>query len=62
MYRGIRNKIQVGTVVMAKVGALEDQVRGVSSRWLSKEFTGVVEVYSGYLGQRKRYFLIVILI
>ena len=36
------NKIVVGTVVKAKIGDLEEEVRVVSARRMRKEFTGVV--------------------
>ena len=47
------NKIVVGTVVKAKIGELEEEVRVGSSRRMRKELTGVVQDISG-----KRRFLV----
>ena len=44
------NKIVVGTVVKAKIGELEEEVRAGSSRRTRKELTGVVQ---GVLGRRR---------
>ena len=41
------NKIVVGTVVKSKIGELEEDVRAVSSRSMSEELTGVVQVILG---------------
>ena len=41
--KGRGNKIVVGTVVKAKIGELEEEVRVGSSRRIRKEFTGVVQ-------------------
>ena len=43
----------VGTVVKAKIGELEDEVRVGSSRRMRKELTGVVQGFS-----RRRRFLV----
>ena len=41
------NKIVVGTVVKAKIGELEEEVRVGSARRMRKELTGVVQAISG---------------
>ena len=41
------NKIVVGTVVKAKIGELEEEVRVGISRRMRKELTGVVQGVSG---------------
>ena len=51
--KGRGNKIVVGTVVKAKTGELEEEVRVVSARRMRKELTGVVQDISG-----KRRFLV----
>ena len=43
--KGVGNKIVVGTVVKAKIGELEDEVRVCSSIRMRKEFTGVVQYF-----------------
>ena len=48
--KGKGNKIVVGTVVKAKIGELEEEVRVGSSRRMRKELTGVVQ---GVLGRRR---------
>ena len=45
--KGRGNKIVVGTVVKAKIGELEEEVRVGSSRRTRKELTGVVQGVSG---------------
>ena len=45
--KGRGDNIVVGTVVKAKSGELEEEVRAVSSRRTRKEFTGVVQGVSG---------------
>ena len=45
--KGRGNKIMVGTVVKAKNGELEEEVRVGSSRRMRKELTGVVQSVSG---------------
>ena len=45
--KGRGNKIAVGTVVKAKIGELEEEVRVGSSRSMRKELTGVVQGVSG---------------
>ena len=45
--QGRGNNILVGTVVKAKVGELEEEVREGFLRILRKELTGVVQVVSG---------------
>ena len=47
---GRGNKIVVGTVVKAKIGELEEEVRVGSARSMMKELTGVVQAI---LGKRK---------
>ena len=49
--KGRGNKILVGTVVKAKIGELDEEVRAGSSRRMRKELTGVVQGVSG----RKRF-------
>ena len=44
--KGGGNKIVVGTVVKAKIGELEEEVRRGSSRRMRKELTGVVQCLS----------------
>ena len=51
--KGRGNNIVVGTVVKAKIGELEEEVRVGSSRRMSKELTVVVQAISG-----KRRFLV----
>ena len=51
--KGRGNKIVVGTVVKAKIGELEEEVRVGSARRMRKELTGVVQAISG-----KRRFLV----
>ena len=51
--KGRGRKIVVGTVVKAKIGKLEEEVRVGSSRRTRKELTGVVQDVSG-----KRRFLV----
>ena len=51
--RGRGDKIVVGTVVKAKIGELEEEVRVCSSRRMRKELTGLVQCVSG-----KRRFLV----
>ena len=51
--KGSGNKIVVGTVVKAKTGELEEEVRVGSARRMRKELTGVVQAISG-----KRRFLV----
>ena len=41
--KGRGNKIVVGTVVKAKIGELEEELRAGSSRRMMKELTGVVQ-------------------
>ena len=41
--KGRGNKIVVGTVVKAKIGELEEEVRVDSSRRMRKELSGVVQ-------------------
>ena len=41
--KGKGNKIVEGTVVKAKIGELEEEVRAGNSRRMRKEFTGVVQ-------------------
>ena len=41
------NNIVEGTVVKAKIGDLEEEVRAGNSRRMSKELTGVVQGVSG---------------
>ena len=41
--KGRGNEIAVGTVVKAKIGWLEEEVRVGSSRRMRKELTGVVQ-------------------
>ena len=48
--KGMGNKIVVGTVVKAKIGELEEELRVGSSRRMVKELTGVVQ---GVLGRRR---------
>ena len=48
--KGGGNKIVVETVVMAKIGKLEEEVRVDSSRKMRKELTGV---FQGFLGGRR---------
>ena len=45
--KGWGNKILVGTVLKAKIGELEEEVRADSSRRTRKELTGVVQGVSG---------------
>ena len=45
--KGRGNKIVVGTVVKAKIGELEEEVRVCISRRMRKELTGVVQGVSG---------------
>ena len=45
--KGRGNKIVVGTVVKAKFGELEEEVRVGSAIWMRKELTGVVQAVSG---------------
>ena len=45
--KGRGNNIVVGTVVKAKIGELEEEVRVGSSRSMRKELTGVVQDVSG---------------
>ena len=45
--KGRGNKIVVGTVVKAKIGELEEEVRVGSSRRMRKEFNVVVQGVSG---------------
>ena len=45
--KGRGNKIVVGTLVKAKTGELEEEVRVGSSRSMTKELTGVVQAISG---------------
>ena len=45
--KGRGNKILVGTVLKAKIGELEEEVRVDSSRKMRKELTGVVQGVSG---------------
>ena len=49
--KGRGNKIVVGTVVKAKIGKLEEEVRVVISRRMRKELTGVVQGVS----ERRRF-------
>ena len=51
--KGRENEIVVGTVVKAKIGELEEEVRVGSARRMKKELTGVVQAISG-----KRRFLL----
>ena len=44
--KGRGNKIVVGTVVKAKIGELEEEVRAGSSIRMGKYFTGVSQVFS----------------
>ena len=44
---GRGNNIVEGTVVKAKIGDLEEEVRAGNSRRMSKELTGVVQGVSG---------------
>ena len=44
--KGRGNKIVVVTVVKAKIGELEEEVRVGSARRMRKEFTGVVQAIS----------------
>ena len=48
--KGRGEKIVVGTVVMAKIGEVEEEVRVGSSRRMRKELTGVVQGVSGRRG------------
>ena len=48
--KGRGNKIMEGTVVKAKIGELEEEVRAGNSRRMIKELTGVVQ---GVLGRRR---------
>ena len=41
--KGRGNKIMVGTVVKAKIGELEEEVRAGNSIRMSKKFTGLVQ-------------------
>ena len=45
--KGRGDKIVVGTVVIAKIGELEEEVRVGSSRRMSKYLNGVVHFFSG---------------
>ena len=45
--KGRGDNILEGTVVKAKIGELEEEVRASSSRIIRKEFTGVVQGVSG---------------
>ena len=45
--KGRGDKIVVGTVVKAKIGDLEEEVRAGSSRRTRKELTDVVQGFSG---------------
>ena len=52
--KGRGNKIVVGTLVKAKIGELEEEVRVGSGTSMRKEFTGVVQVIFGekeFLGE-----------
>ena len=51
--KGRGNKIVVGTVVKAKIGELEEELRVGSSRRMRKDLTGVVQGVSG-----RRWFLV----
>ena len=51
--KGRGNNIVLGTVVKAKIGDLEEEVRAGSSRRMRKDFTGVVQGVSG----RRRLFV-----
>ena len=44
--KGRGDKIVVGTVVKARIGELEEEVRAGSSRRMRKELSGVVQVVS----------------
>ena len=48
--KGRGNKIVEGTVVKAKIGELEEEVRAGNLRRMRKELTGVVQ---GVLGRRR---------
>ena len=45
--KGRGSKIMVGTVVKAKIGELEEEVRAGSPRRMRKDLTGVVKGVSG---------------